>query len=39
MYLKLLKEEWLELKQEPHTILVLKYGKIDPMILNVIFGH
>lgn len=39
MFLKWLKEEWPELKPELLTTQAPKYGMIDLMIQNVIFGH
>ena len=39
MCLKSLKEEWQELKQAPLTTQALKYGTIDLMMPNVMFGH
>jgi|JI102314A1RNA_FD_contig_31_2748961_length_212_multi_3_in_0_out_0_1 hypothetical protein len=39
MYQKLLKMDYYIHKQEPHIMQVLKYGKINHMMLNQIFGH
>ena len=38
MFQKLPKEEWREPKQGLLTILAHKFGKIDPMTPNAIFG-
>ena len=38
MLVKLLKGEWLKLKQEHHIMQALRFGKISHMILKVIFG-
>jgi len=39
MFRKLLREVWLGLKLERPTILVLRFGMTDHMMLNVTFGH
>ena len=38
MFRKLLKGEWPELRQEPHTIPALRYGTTERMTQSVIFG-
>jgi hypothetical protein len=39
MFLKLMVENLLIRKQEPHIMQVLKFGEMSPMIIKAIFGH
>lgn len=39
MFLKFQKKDFVWLRQEHHIMPVLKCGKINPMIKNLIFGH